>query len=78
MIGSPVLRRSSPPSARSPPQIRVAGIAPRLYYLLRECGRRTPNDGQTIASPYQIPAGVVTAFIGAPYFLWLLSTRRGG
>jgi iron complex transport system permease protein len=32
---------------------------------------------RTAASPNEIPIGVVTAFIGVPFFLWLLR-RRGG
>lgn len=31
--------------------------------------------GRTIASPAEIPAGIVTALIGAPYFLYLLRRR---
>lgn len=32
--------------------------------------------GRTIWAPAEVPAGLVTALIGAPYFLWLL--REGG
>ncbi|AEE47775.1 iron ABC transporter permease [Cellulomonas fimi] len=33
--------------------------------------------GRTVIAPAQIPAGLVTALIGAPYFVWLLwRTRR--
>ena len=33
--------------------------------------------GRTVIAPAQIPAGLVTALIGAPYFIWLLwRTRR--
>ena len=32
--------------------------------------------GRTIASPYEIPVGVMMAVIGAPFFLYLL--RKGG
>jgi iron complex transport system permease protein len=31
--------------------------------------------GRTVASPAEIPAGIVTALIGAPYFLYLLRRR---
>jgi ABC-type Fe3+-siderophore transport system permease subunit len=31
--------------------------------------------GRTAIAPSQIPAGLMTALIGAPYFVWLL--RRG-
>lgn len=32
---------------------------------------------RTIASPLEIPIGIVTAMIGAPFFLWLLRGREG-
>jgi iron complex transport system permease protein len=32
--------------------------------------------GRTIASPSELPVGVVTAFCGAPFFLYLLRKRR--
>jgi iron complex transport system permease protein len=31
---------------------------------------------RTIASPAELPLGVVTAFLGAPFFLWLLRRYR--
>ena len=33
--------------------------------------------GRTVFAPVQLPAGLVTAVIGAPVFAWLLLTRRG-
>jgi iron complex transport system permease protein len=32
---------------------------------------------RTVAAPTELPIGVVTAFVGVPFFLWLLR-RRGG
>lgn len=32
---------------------------------------------RTLASPLEIPIGIVTAIIGAPFFLWLLTHREG-
>jgi iron complex transport system permease protein len=32
--------------------------------------------GRTVAAPAELPIGVVTAFIGAPFFAWLLRHRR--
>lgn len=29
-------------------------------------------------APYELPVGVVLAFVGAPFFLWLLRRQRGG
>jgi ABC-type Fe3+-siderophore transport system permease subunit len=31
--------------------------------------------GRTVISPVELPAGIVTAIIGAPYFLYLLRRR---
>ncbi len=33
--------------------------------------------GRTVIAPAQIPAGLMTAIVGAPYFLWLLWQSRG-
>src|SRR5690606_3546255 len=32
---------------------------------------------RTLAAPTELPVGVVTAFVGVPFFVWLLR-RRGG
>jgi ABC-type Fe3+-siderophore transport system permease subunit len=32
--------------------------------------------GRTVVAPNQLPAGLVTALIGAPYFLWLMHRRQ--
>jgi iron complex transport system permease protein len=32
---------------------------------------------RTIASPYELPVGVVTALLGAPLFLWILLKGKG-
>ncbi|MEM7303278.1 MAG: iron ABC transporter permease [Pseudomonadota bacterium] len=32
---------------------------------------------RTIVAPAELPIGIITAFIGAPFFLWLLMGRRG-
>ncbi|WP_367354057.1 Fe(3+)-hydroxamate ABC transporter permease FhuB [Agrobacterium pusense] len=32
--------------------------------------------GRTVDFPYEIPAGVIAAFIGGPYFLWVIRSRR--
>jgi len=33
--------------------------------------------GRTVISPAQIPAGIITAVVGAPYFVYLLWRTRG-
>ena len=32
--------------------------------------------GRTVIAPAQIPAGLVTAMVGTPYFVWLLWRSR--
>lgn len=32
--------------------------------------------GRTVIAPAQVPAGLVTALVGAPYFTWLLWRSR--
>jgi iron complex transport system permease protein len=34
--------------------------------------------GRGRLSPLEVPAGIMTALLGAPYFLYLLSRHRGG
>jgi iron complex transport system permease protein len=34
--------------------------------------------GRTVIAPAQVPAGLVTALIGTPYFVWLLWRSRAG
>ncbi|GBE18438.1 putative siderophore transport system permease protein YfhA [archaeon BMS3Abin16] len=33
---------------------------------------------RTLLAPAEIPVGVITAFFGAPFFIYLLRTRRRG
>ena len=33
---------------------------------------------RTVVAPAEIPIGILTALIGAPFFLWLLLRRQGG
>ena len=33
---------------------------------------------RSLFSPYELPAGIVLAFIGAPFFLWLLFHQKEG
>ncbi len=32
--------------------------------------------GRTLFAPYEIPAGIILSFLGAPFFLWLLIRRK--
>jgi len=32
---------------------------------------------RTVASPAEMPVGIITAFLGAPFFLYLLKKKGG-
>ncbi len=34
--------------------------------------------GRVIASPYELPAGIIMSFIGGPFFMYLLLKKKGG
>ena len=56
-------------SIRLLPVIALVGGA---FLVLADLGART------LLSPAEVPIGVITAFIGAPFFLFVLRTRAGG
>lgn len=33
---------------------------------------------RTLFAPYELPVGIVLAFVGGPFFIWLLLKQRGG
>jgi iron complex transport system permease protein len=33
---------------------------------------------RVVLAPAELPVGVITAFLGAPFFLWLLVRRQAG
>lgn len=49
----------------------LCGIWGATALVAADCAARV------VARPYELPVGVVTALVGAPLFLWILS-RRGG
>jgi iron complex transport system permease protein len=49
--------------------ISLSGAA---FLVLADLGART------LISPAELPIGVITAFIGAPFFLFVLRAKRGG
>ena len=49
----------------------AAGLLGAIFLLLADCISRT------IVPPAELPIGIVTAAIGAPFFLWILLRRRG-
>ncbi len=54
---------------RALPTIAIAGAA---FLVLADLGART------LIAPAELPIGVITAFIGAPFFLFVLRTTKGG
>jgi iron complex transport system permease protein len=42
------------------------------FLVLADLGART------LIAPAELPIGVITAFIGAPFFLFILKAKRGG
>ena len=48
----------------------VLGLTAALALILADMIART------IVSPAELPIGIVTAFIGAPFFLWILLRGR--
>lgn len=56
---------------RAVPQLLLAGlIGGGLMIIADACGRM-------LLFPFQIPAGLLATFIGAPYFIYLLRKQRG-
>ena len=55
---------------RALPQLLASALAGALILLVADW------LGRTLIFPWQVPAGLLAAFIGGPYLLWLL--RRGG
>lgn len=53
--------------------LRVVPVAMLLGAVLLSVA---DTVGRTVIAPAQVPAGLVVAIIGAPYFLWLLSRSR--
>lgn len=62
-----VRRRTGPRMQRLLP---ISALAGGVFLMAMECLRR--------AIPHDIPAGVVCAVIGAPFFFWLLLSRHNG
>jgi iron complex transport system permease protein len=54
---------------RALPQLLASALAGALILLVADW------LGRTLIFPWQVPAGLLAAFIGGPYLLWLL--RRG-
>ena len=50
----------------------ASALAGAIFLLLVDAGART------VMEPAEIPIGILSAFIGAPFFLYLLMTRKAG
>lgn len=57
--------------SRSLIRLPVAALLGGLIVMLADLA------GRTWFAPYEIPAGLITAMIGAPYMMYLLLRRRG-
>ena len=47
----------------------VAALGGAIFLILAD------TIARTVISPSELPVGVITAFIGAPFFIYLLKTR---
>jgi iron complex transport system permease protein len=52
--------------------IPVSALGGALFLIVAD------GVARTAISPSELPVGVVTAFIGAPFFIYLLKTRGSG
>jgi len=59
-------------------------LGPDHRYLLPACGMfgalfllLADTFARTALSPAEIPVGIITAFVGGPFFLYLLRIRKG-
>lgn len=66
----------APHAARALVGARHARVLPVAALLGAVLVSLADTLGRTIIAPAQIPAGLVTAMIGTPYFLWLLWRSR--
>ncbi|WDQ30308.1 iron ABC transporter permease [Paenibacillus marchantiae] len=57
--------------SRSLVRLPIAALLGGLIVMLADLA------GRTCFTPYEIPAGLITAIIGAPYMMYLLLRRRG-
>lgn len=49
----------------------ASGLLGAVFLVLTDCVSRT------VVPPAELPIGIVTAAIGAPFFIWILLSRRG-
>ncbi|WDZ86521.1 iron ABC transporter permease [Micromonospora cathayae] len=67
----------APHAARALVGGRHARVLPVAVLLGAALVSLADTLGRTVIAPAQIPAGLVTAMIGTPYFVWLLWRSRG-
>ncbi|MBW7946589.1 MAG: iron chelate uptake ABC transporter family permease subunit, partial [Sphingomonadaceae bacterium] len=56
---------------RPGPALLPSAVAGAVLLVAADIATRFPLNGKTL------PIGVVTAMLGAPFFLWLILSRRG-
>jgi iron complex transport system permease protein len=66
----------APHAARALVGARHAVVLPLAALLGALLVAAADAVGRTVIAPAQLPAGLLTAVLGAPYFLWLLWTSR--
>jgi heme transport system permease protein len=66
------------------PHLLRLTIGPDHRYLLPACALLgaclligADTFARTIVAPAELPIGIITAFVGAPFFLWILLRKRG-
>ncbi|WP_213455943.1 iron ABC transporter permease [Rhizomonospora bruguierae] len=67
----------APHAARALVGGRHARVLPVAVLLGAALVSLADTLGRTVIAPAQIPAGLVTAMVGTPYFVWLLWRSRG-
>ncbi|SCL37144.1 iron complex transport system permease protein [Micromonospora pallida] len=67
----------APHAARALVGGRHARVLPVAILLGAALVSLADTLGRTVIAPAQVPAGLVTAMIGTPYFVWLLWRSRG-
>ncbi|WBB77804.1 iron ABC transporter permease [Micromonospora sp. WMMD882] len=67
----------APHAARALVGGRHARVLPVAVLLGAALVSLADTLGRTVIAPAQVPAGLVTAMIGTPYFVWLLWRSRG-
>ena len=56
-----------------PHRLRLGGVTHVMGVInLSPDSKNTHTVARSVAAPTELPVGVVTAFVGVPFFVWLL------